>query len=93
MKCDADSPSSSTHPNLLFLCVCCYLKQFYSNINARISVIFTDVTYCLSPSRIIRQPVGRIYFAGTETATEWSGYMEGAVQAGERAAREVQMQA
>uniref|UniRef100_A0A8D0GQA3 Amine oxidase n=1 Tax=Sphenodon punctatus TaxID=8508 RepID=A0A8D0GQA3_SPHPU len=39
--------------------------------------------------RIIRQPVGRIYFAGTETATQWSGYMEGAVQAGERAAREV----
>lgn len=40
--------------------------------------------------RIIRQPVDRIYFAGTETATQWSGYMEGAVQAGERAAREVQ---
>ncbi|XP_029458986.1 LOW QUALITY PROTEIN: amine oxidase [flavin-containing] A-like [Rhinatrema bivittatum] len=39
--------------------------------------------------RAIRQPVGRIYFAGTETATQWSGYMEGAVQAGERAAREV----
>nr|XP_021482936.1 amine oxidase [flavin-containing] A [Meriones unguiculatus] len=39
--------------------------------------------------RVIRQPAGRIYFAGTETATEWSGYMEGAVQAGERAAREV----
>ncbi|KAI1241513.1 hypothetical protein IHE44_0004986 [Lamprotornis superbus] len=39
--------------------------------------------------RIIRQPVDRIYFAGTETATQWSGYMEGAVQAGERAAREV----
>ncbi|KAH0508758.1 Amine oxidase [flavin-containing] A [Microtus ochrogaster] len=39
--------------------------------------------------RVIRQPVGRIYFAGTETATQWSGYMEGAVQAGERAAREV----
>ncbi|EGV97091.1 Amine oxidase [flavin-containing] A, partial [Cricetulus griseus] len=38
--------------------------------------------------RVIRQPVGRIYFAGTETATQWSGYMEGAVQAGERAARE-----
>uniref|UniRef100_A0A8C5LW57 monoamine oxidase n=1 Tax=Leptobrachium leishanense TaxID=445787 RepID=A0A8C5LW57_9ANUR len=37
----------------------------------------------------IRQPVGKIYFAGTETATEWSGYMEGAIQAGERAAREV----
>ncbi|XP_069492605.1 amine oxidase [flavin-containing]-like [Ambystoma mexicanum] len=39
--------------------------------------------------RVLRQPVGRIYFAGTETATEWSGYMEGAVQAGERAAREI----
>uniref|UniRef100_A0A8C2TL05 Amine oxidase n=3 Tax=Coturnix japonica TaxID=93934 RepID=A0A8C2TL05_COTJA len=42
-----------------------------------------------SYGRIIRQPVDRIYFAGTETATQWSGYMEGAVQAGERAAREI----
>uniref|UniRef100_A0A8C4VDT5 monoamine oxidase n=1 Tax=Gopherus evgoodei TaxID=1825980 RepID=A0A8C4VDT5_9SAUR len=41
--------------------------------------------HCLT----IRQPLGRIYFAGTETATQWSGYMEGAVQAGERAAREI----
>uniref|UniRef100_A0A4W4ETM1 Amine oxidase n=1 Tax=Electrophorus electricus TaxID=8005 RepID=A0A4W4ETM1_ELEEL len=39
--------------------------------------------------RVMREPVGRLYFAGTETATEWSGYMEGAVQAGERAAREI----
>ncbi|XP_025868028.2 amine oxidase [flavin-containing] A [Vulpes vulpes] len=39
--------------------------------------------------RVIRQPFGRIYFAGTETATHWSGYMEGAVEAGERTAREV----
>uniref|UniRef100_A0A8D1F3E7 Amine oxidase n=1 Tax=Sus scrofa TaxID=9823 RepID=A0A8D1F3E7_PIG len=39
--------------------------------------------------RVIRQPVGRIFFAGTETATQWSGYMEGAVEAGERAAREI----
>uniref|UniRef100_A0A8C2UI62 Amine oxidase n=1 Tax=Chinchilla lanigera TaxID=34839 RepID=A0A8C2UI62_CHILA len=39
--------------------------------------------------RVLRQPVGRIFFAGTETATHWSGYMEGAVEAGERAAREV----
>ena len=34
--------------------------------------------------------MGRVYFAGTETATQWSGYMEGAIEAGERAAREVQ---
>jgi monoamine oxidase len=37
----------------------------------------------------LREPAGRIHWAGTETATEWSGYMEGAVEAGERVAREV----
>jgi monoamine oxidase len=37
----------------------------------------------------LREPVGRIHWAGTETATEWSGYMEGAVEAGERVAEEV----
>ncbi|XP_043913094.1 amine oxidase [flavin-containing]-like [Protopterus annectens] len=40
-------------------------------------------------SRVLREPFGRLYFAGTETATKWSGYMDGAVEAGERAAREV----
>ena len=37
----------------------------------------------------IREPVGRISWAGTETATEWYGYFEGAATAGERAAEEV----
>jgi monoamine oxidase len=37
----------------------------------------------------LREPVGRVHWAGTETATEWIGYMDGGVQAGERAAREV----
>ena len=37
----------------------------------------------------LREPVGRVHWAGTETATVWSGYMEGAMQAGERAAAEV----
>jgi monoamine oxidase len=37
----------------------------------------------------LRAPIGRIHWAGTETATVWSGYMEGAVQSGERAAQEV----
>ena len=36
----------------------------------------------------LSKPVGHIFWAGTETATEWVGYMEGAVQAGERAAAE-----
>jgi monoamine oxidase len=37
----------------------------------------------------LRTPVGRIHWAGAETATVWSGYMDGAVQSGERAAAEV----
>lgn len=36
----------------------------------------------------LRRPVGRIHWAGTDTATHWNGYMEGALRAGERAARE-----
>jgi monoamine oxidase len=37
----------------------------------------------------IRQPLGRIHWAGTETSTYWNGYMDGAVRSGERAAVEV----
>jgi monoamine oxidase len=37
----------------------------------------------------IRQPVGRIHWAGTETSNYWNGYMDGAVRSGERAAAEV----
>ncbi|WP_431234129.1 flavin monoamine oxidase family protein [Mycolicibacterium psychrotolerans] len=34
-------------------------------------------------------PIGVIHWASTDTATYWSAYMEGAVDAGERAAQEV----
>src|SRR3984957_14297527 len=37
----------------------------------------------------LRAPVGRIHWAGTETATVWAGYMEGAIRSGERVAAEV----
>jgi monoamine oxidase len=37
----------------------------------------------------IRRPLGRVHWAGTETATYWSGYMDGAVSSGQRAAAEV----
>lgn len=37
----------------------------------------------------LRQPVGRLFWAGTETAMQWCGYMEGALESGERAATEV----
>jgi monoamine oxidase len=36
----------------------------------------------------LRRPVGRIHWAGTETATIWAGYMDGAVRSGQRAAKE-----
>jgi monoamine oxidase len=36
----------------------------------------------------MREPVGRIHWAGTETATIWAGYMDGAVRSGQRAAKE-----
>jgi len=37
----------------------------------------------------LRAPCGRIHWAGTETATVWNGYIDGALQAGERAADEI----
>jgi monoamine oxidase len=37
----------------------------------------------------LRTPVGRIHWAGTETAEVFTGYMDGAVRSGERAAADV----
>jgi len=34
-------------------------------------------------------PVGPLHWAGTETADEWTGFMDGAVRSGQRAAVEV----
>lgn len=36
----------------------------------------------------LRKPVGPIHWAGSETATRWAGFMDGAVRSGERAASE-----
>jgi monoamine oxidase len=37
----------------------------------------------------LREPVGQIHWAGTETSNYWNGYMDGAVRSGERASAEV----
>ncbi|HNM86136.1 MAG: FAD-dependent oxidoreductase [Mycobacterium sp.] len=37
----------------------------------------------------LAEPIGVIHWASTDTAVQWSAYMEGAVEAGERAARAV----
>jgi len=36
----------------------------------------------------LREPIGRLHWAGAETATVWNGYMDGAVSSGERACAE-----
>lgn len=37
----------------------------------------------------LREPVGRVHFASAESAHEWNGYVEGALDAGARASAEV----
>jgi monoamine oxidase len=39
--------------------------------------------------RSLRPPIGPLHWAGTETAMRWAGYMDGAAESGQRAAREV----
>ena len=43
----------------------------------------------LAYGHVLREPAGRIHWAGTETSTYWNGYLDGAVRSGERAAKEV----
>jgi monoamine oxidase len=43
----------------------------------------------ISFGQALRPPVGRIHWAGAETATTWNGYMDGAVRSGEAAATAV----
>ncbi|MGH6958298.1 MAG: FAD-dependent oxidoreductase [Caulobacteraceae bacterium] len=35
------------------------------------------------------RPVGRIHWAGTETADAWTGYIDGAIRSGARAIKDV----
>ncbi len=42
-----------------------------------------------SVGHALRAPVGPVHWAGTETAFEWCGYIDGALSSGERAAGEV----
>jgi monoamine oxidase len=37
----------------------------------------------------LREPVGRVHWAGTETAERWTGYIDGAIDSGRRVAAEV----
>jgi monoamine oxidase len=44
-----------------------------------------------SLGQALREPVGAVHWAGTETATEWCGYLDGALSSGLRAAAEVRL--
>lgn len=38
---------------------------------------------------LLREPEGRVHWAGAETSPVWNGYMDGAIRSGERAAAEI----
>ena len=40
--------------------------------------------------KYLREPAGRIHWAGTETAERWMGYFDGAVESGQRTRDEIQ---
>jgi monoamine oxidase len=42
-----------------------------------------------STAAALRAPCGRLHVAGTETAIHHVGYLEGAIESGDRVAREV----
>jgi monoamine oxidase len=50
---------------------------------------FTPPGVLLDYGTALSEPIERIHWAGTETATRWPGYIDGAVQSGERVAAEV----
>lgn len=42
-----------------------------------------------SYGHVLREPIGSLHWAGTETSPRWTGYIDGAIRSGERAAIEV----
>jgi monoamine oxidase len=42
-----------------------------------------------STGQALCAPIGRIHWAGGETAPEWNGFMDGAITSGQRAAKEI----
>ncbi len=54
---------------------------------APVAIMAPGVLSRLGPA--LRAPCGRIHWAGTEAAEKWTGYMDGAIRAGEAAAKAV----
>ncbi len=54
---------------------------------APVAIMAPGVLSRLGPA--LRAPCGRIHWAGTEAAEKWTGYMDGAIRAGEAAAKAI----
>jgi monoamine oxidase len=49
----------------------------------------TDIGVLSQYSEEFRKPYGHLYWAGTETAREWMGYIEGAIESSERVVEQI----
>ncbi|PYR73766.1 MAG: hypothetical protein DMF87_24910 [Acidobacteria bacterium] len=56
---------------------------------ARGGYAFTDPCFDPAWRPLLGRRAGRIFFAGEHTSERWQGYMNGAVESGQRAAREL----
>lgn len=63
-----------------------WIEEEYSR-GAYVGMMTPGTWSTLGP--FLREPVGVIHWAGTETAVIWNGYMDGAIRSGEDAARAV----
>lgn len=68
-----------------------YLEEVWTqaplNRGGYVSVPGPGVLTAFGPA--LRAPVGRIHWAGTETADAWVGYIDGAIRSGERVAQDL----
>ena len=64
-------------------CDLCGRFMSYASFYGRGNVTWTDYGH------LLREPEGRVHWAGAETSAVWNGYMDGAVRSGERVAAEV----
>jgi monoamine oxidase len=75
-------------------CIVLYERRFWTEAGFSGEIIFDRgiVGYSIDGTKLggaQPAPVGRIHWAGSETATEFFGAMEGALESGERASREL----
>jgi len=73
---------------------------FYSDENFKDEPFIQGCPVCAMPPGLLtktkgigwRNPIGDFHWAGTETASRWNGFMEGAINAGIRVAEEVYLE-